>query len=118
VSLQHQKTGTVLGNEGALTENTEQMRLLRHREGISFRGLISPIKKNGPLRLCDGAVTPPFKKNDTFKPQKYYVTIVLPVLLYECETWSLQESTKVFEEEELRKVFDFKRNDSSGQFRI
>ena len=49
---------------------------------------------------------------------KVYRTIILPVVLYGCETWSLtlkeERRLRVFENRVLRKVFGPKRNEVTG----
>jgi hypothetical protein len=44
---------------------------------------------------------------------KIYKTIILPVVLYECETWSLtlreEHRLRVFEKRVLRRIFEAKR---------
>ena len=52
---------------------------------------------------------------------KIYRTIVLPVVLYGCETWSLtlreEHSLKVFENRVLRRIFGPKRDGVTGECR-
>jgi hypothetical protein len=52
---------------------------------------------------------------------KIYRTIILPVALYGCETWSLtlreERRVRVFENRVLRKVFGPKRNEVTGEWR-
>jgi len=52
---------------------------------------------------------------------KIYRTIILPVLLYGCETWSLtlreERRLRVFENRVLRKVFGPKRDEVTGEWR-
>ena len=52
---------------------------------------------------------------------KIYRTIILPVVLYGCETWSLtlreKRRLRVFENRVLRKVFGPKRNEVTGEWR-
>jgi len=52
---------------------------------------------------------------------KIYGTIILPVVLYGCETWSLtlreERSLRVFENMVLRRVFGPKRNEVTGEWR-
>ena len=49
---------------------------------------------------------------------KIYRIIILPVVLYGCETWSLtlreERTLTVFENRVLRKVFGPKRNEVTG----
>ena len=51
---------------------------------------------------------------------KIYKTIILPVVLYDCETWSLtlreESRLRVFENRILRRVFGPKRDDN-GEWR-
>jgi hypothetical protein len=52
---------------------------------------------------------------------KIYRTIILPVVLYECETWSLtlreECRRRVFENRVLRRVFGPKRDEGTGDWR-
>jgi hypothetical protein len=50
-----------------------------------------------------------------------YKTIILPVVLYGCETWSLtlreEHRLKVFENRVLRRIFGPKRDEVTGEWR-
>jgi hypothetical protein len=50
-----------------------------------------------------------------------YKTIILPVVLYGCETWSLtlreEHRLRVFENRVLRKIFGPKRDEVTGEWR-
>ena len=52
---------------------------------------------------------------------KIYRTIILPVVLYGCETWSLtlreEHKLRVLENGVLRKIFGPKKNEVTGQWR-
>jgi len=52
---------------------------------------------------------------------KIYRTIILPVVLYGCETWSLtlreERRLGVFENRVLRRVFEPKRDEVTGEWR-
>jgi len=52
---------------------------------------------------------------------KIYRTIILPVVLYGCETWSLtlreERGLRVFENRVLRIIFGTKRDDVTGEWR-
>jgi hypothetical protein len=52
---------------------------------------------------------------------KIYKTIILPVVLYGCETWSLtlreEHRLRVFENRVLRRIFGPKRDEVTGQWR-
>ena len=52
---------------------------------------------------------------------KIYRTIILPVVVYECETWSLilreERRLRVFENRVLRRVFVSKRDEVTGEWR-
>jgi len=56
-------------------------------------------------------------------PKSYYIyrTIILPVVLYVCETWSLtlreERRLRVFENRVLRRVFGPKRDEVTGEWR-
>ena len=50
-----------------------------------------------------------------------YRIIILPVVLYECETWSLilreESRLRVFENRVLRRIFGPKRDEVTGEWR-
>jgi hypothetical protein len=52
---------------------------------------------------------------------RVYTTIILPVVLYGCETWSLtqreDQRLRVFENRVLRRIFGPKRDDATGEWR-
>jgi hypothetical protein len=52
---------------------------------------------------------------------RIHKTIILPVVLYGCETWSLilreEHRLRVFENRVLRRIFDQKRDDVTGDWR-
>jgi hypothetical protein len=52
---------------------------------------------------------------------RIYQTIILPVVLYGCETWSLtlgeKHSLRVFENRVLRRIFGPKRDEVRGEWR-
>jgi hypothetical protein len=52
---------------------------------------------------------------------KIYKTIILPVVLYGCETWSLtlreEHRLRVFENRVLRRIFGPTRNEVTGEWR-
>ena len=52
---------------------------------------------------------------------KIYITIILPVILYECETWSLtlreERRLRVFENTVLRIIFGPEREEVKGELR-
>jgi len=52
---------------------------------------------------------------------KIYRTIILPVVLYGCETWSLtfreERKLRVFENMVLRRIFGSRRNEVTGEWR-
>ena len=49
---------------------------------------------------------------------KIHRTLILPVVLYGCETWSLtlreEHRLRVFENRALRRIFGSKRNEVTG----
>ncbi|KAJ4428380.1 hypothetical protein ANN_24399 [Periplaneta americana] len=52
---------------------------------------------------------------------RIYKTVILPVVLYGCETWTLtlreEHRLRVFENEVLRKIFGAKRDEVTGEWR-
>jgi len=50
-----------------------------------------------------------------------YRTIILPVFLYGCETWSLtlreERKLRVFENRVLRRIFEPKRDEVTGEWK-
>jgi hypothetical protein len=56
-----------------------------------------------------------------FKDKDIYRTIILPVVLYGCETWSLtfrgERKLRVFENKMLRRIFGPRRGEVTGDWR-
>jgi hypothetical protein len=54
-----------------------------------------------------------------FKDQDIYRTIILPIVLYRCETWSLtlreERKLRVFENMVLRRIFGPRRDEVTGE---
>ena len=52
---------------------------------------------------------------------KIYKTVILPVVLYECETWSLiwreEYRLRGFGNRVLRKIFGHQRDEATGEWR-
>ncbi|KAJ4442305.1 hypothetical protein ANN_12173 [Periplaneta americana] len=52
---------------------------------------------------------------------RIYKTVILPVVLYGCETWTLtlreEQRLRLFENKVLRKIFGAKRNEVTGEWR-
>jgi hypothetical protein len=52
---------------------------------------------------------------------RIYTTIILPVVFYGCETWSLtlreEHRLRVYENRVLRKIFGPKRDEVTGEWR-
>jgi hypothetical protein len=52
---------------------------------------------------------------------RIYITIILPVVLHGCETWSLtvreERRLRVFENRVLRRIFEPKRDEETGGWR-
>jgi hypothetical protein len=53
---------------------------------------------------------------------KIYTIVILPVVLYGCETWSLtlkeERRLRVFENRVLRRIFEPKGDEVTGEWRI
>ena len=51
-----------------------------------------------------------------------YNTIIKPIVIYGCETWTLtaanEERLKIFERRVLRRIFGPTREETTGQYRI
>jgi len=62
--------------------------------------------------LCSGLIS---------KNIKIYRTVILPIVLYGCETWSLalreERRLRVFENRVLSAVFGVKRDEVTGEWR-
>ena len=56
-----------------------------------------------------------------YPDQDIYRTIILPVVLYGCETWSLTlrdgKRLRVFENKVLRRIFGPRRDEVTGEWR-
>jgi len=95
--------GTTLTNQNSIQEEIKSRLKLGNACYYSVQNLLS-------LRLLS--------KN---LKTKIYITIILPVVLYGCETWSLtlreEPRLRVFENRVLRRVFGPKRDEVTGEWR-
>jgi hypothetical protein len=72
---------------------------------------------------CYHSVQKGFSSRLLFKNVKFkiYKTIILPVVLYGCETWHLilreEHRLRVFENKVLRRIFGAKRDEMTGGWR-
>ena len=77
-----------------------------------------PVKKGIPLQVQSGG----FHQLPHELKIKIYRTIILPVVLYGCETWSLtrreERKLRVFENMVLRRIFGPRRDEVTGEWRI
>ncbi|KAJ4427815.1 hypothetical protein ANN_25504 [Periplaneta americana] len=86
------------------------------------------IVRNGNIKIGDLS----FEEVEKFKylgatsacknlKVRIYKTVILPVLLYGCETWTLtlreEHRLRVFENKVLRKIFGAKRDEVTGEWR-
>ncbi|KAJ4435157.1 hypothetical protein ANN_23733 [Periplaneta americana] len=76
-------------------------------------------------RLLDGAETVEKLLSSSLLSKNLkviiYKTVILPVVLYGCETWTLilreEQRLRVFEDKVLRKIFGAKRDEVTGEWR-
>ena len=97
--------GTTLTNQNSIQEEIKSRLKSRNACYYSVQNLLSSrlLSKNLKLKI------------------KIYRTIILPVVLYGCETWSLtlreERRLRVFENGVLRRIFGPKRGEVTGEWR-
>jgi len=95
--------GTTLTNQNSFQEETKSRLKLGNASYYSVQNLLSSGLLSKNLKI------------------KRYRTIILPVVLYGCETWSLilreERRLRVFEKRVLRRVFGPKRDEVTGEWR-
>ena len=83
--------------------------------------LTNPQAGGPPLRLSATAYSIFSQLPSISGGRLPYKTIILPVVLYGCETWSLtlreEHRLRVFENKVLRKIFGAKRDEITGEWR-
>jgi hypothetical protein len=95
--------GTTLTNKNSIQEETKSRLKLGNACYYSVQNLLSSslLSNNLKTKLCR--------------------TIILPVVLYGCETWSLtlreERRLRVFENRVFRRVFGPKRDEVTGEWR-
>jgi hypothetical protein len=93
--------GTTLTNENSIQEEIKCRLKLGNTRYYSVQNLLSSSLLSKTLKI------------------KIYRTIILPVVLYGCETWSLtlreERRLRVFENRVLRRVFGPKRDEVRGE---
>ncbi|KAJ4428690.1 hypothetical protein ANN_25683 [Periplaneta americana] len=71
------------------------------------------------MRVNDGKMSPSLLSKNL--KVRIYKTVILPVVLYGCETWTLtlreEQILRVFENKILRKIFGAKRDEVTGEWR-
>ena len=95
--------GTMSTNQNSIQEEIKSRMKLGNACYYSVQNLLSSRLLSNNLKI------------------KIYRTIILPVVLNGCETWSLtlreERRLRVFENRVLRRVFGFKRDDVTGEWR-
>ena len=89
--------GTTLTNQNSIHEEIKNRLKLGNACYHSVQNLLSSSLLSKNLKI------------------KIYRTIILPVLLYGCETWSLR--LRVFENRVLRRIFGSRRDEVTGEWR-
>ena len=93
--------GTILTNQNYIREEIKSRLKLRNACYYSVQNLLSSSLLSKNLKI------------------KIYRTIILPIILYGCETWSLtlreERRLRVFENRVLRRVFGSKRDEVTGK---
>ena len=94
---------TTLTNQNSIQEEIKSRLKLGNACYYSVQNLLSSILLSKNLKI------------------KIYRTIILPVVLYGCETWSLtlreEHRLRVFENRVLRRIFGPKRDAVTGELR-
>jgi len=95
--------GTTLTNKNSVQEEIKSRLKLGNACYYSVQNLISSSLLSKKLKI------------------KIYRTIILPVVLYGCETWSLilreERMLRMFENRVLRRAFGPKRDEVTGEWR-
>jgi len=95
--------GTTLTNQNSLAEEIKSTLVSGNACYHSVKNLLSSrlLSKNSKIKI--------------------YRTIILPVVLYGCEAWSLtlgeEMKMRVFENRVLRKIFGPRRDEATGEWR-
>ena len=88
--------------------------MLRHVSGLGVGHL------QGVREFSENLIIKPTRCTNSLKT-KTYRTIILPVVLYGCETWSLtlrdERKLRVFENMVLRRIFGPRRDEVTGEWR-
>ena len=87
---------------------------------VSFLSVIINFLSFLPISLCVLLLSPFCTSSFSF-PKDLQFTIILPVVLYGCESWSLtlreERRLRVFENTVLGRVFGPKRDEVTGEWR-
>ena len=95
--------GTTLTNQNSIQEDIKSRMKLGNASYYSVQNLLSSSLLSKTLKI------------------KIYRTIILPAVLYGCETWSLtlreERRLRVFENRVLRRAFGPKRDEVTGEWK-
>ncbi|KAJ4448577.1 hypothetical protein ANN_10595 [Periplaneta americana] len=105
---------TIRENTGILLEASKEIGLEANPENTKYMIMSRDqnIVRNGNIKIG----------NLSFEEmEKFNSNIILPVVLYGCETWTLtlreEHRLRVFENKVLRKIFGAKRDEVTGEWR-
>ncbi|KAJ4442298.1 hypothetical protein ANN_12166 [Periplaneta americana] len=91
-----------------------------NREGLELNGLHQLLVYTDDVNMLgENPQTISLLSNNL--KVRIYKTVILPVVLYRCETWTLtvreEQRLRVFENKVLRKIFGAKRDEVTGEWR-
>ncbi|KAJ4448583.1 hypothetical protein ANN_10602 [Periplaneta americana] len=114
VNMLGENPQTIRGNAEILVEASKAIGLEVNPEKTKYMIMSRDqnIVRNGTIKIGDLSFEESYVKN---------LKVILPVVLYGCETWTLtlreEQRLRVFENKVLRKIFGAKRDEVTGEWR-
>ncbi|KAJ4428345.1 hypothetical protein ANN_24364 [Periplaneta americana] len=114
------------GEENCVISGKRKHNEINYRRNVNKENKLKALERQFHWEVCSS----PYDRRTMWRSSsllsknlnvRIYKTVILPVVLYGCETWTLtlreEQRLRVFENKVLRKIFGAKRDEVTGEWR-